>query len=328
MMDEHGDAASWRFSSDEFAEERRLSLFRERFEGVLPFEIEAVEGARFFNDVTVVATPGLAIASGVSQGAMFRRTAPLTRQSDDLTLCITSKGRSRAFQRGAEMALGEGDAFLSAADVVSDSGSLDTSDCLSLRLPRAVLAASGIDLATAFARPIRRGSEGLALLTGYLGLTSDALRHGSPALRGLVVSHIHDLVALVLGAGGEPGWRARGRGLTAARLAAIKHDIAQHLSEHGLCADDVARRQGISPSYVRKLLVADGVTFSGFVLERRVGRAHAMLANPRLSNLSVSEVAYEVGFGDLSYFNRSFRRTYGVRPSDVRAATMSGLANR
>jgi AraC-like DNA-binding protein len=31
-------------------------------------------------------------------------------------------------------------------------------------------------------------------------------------------------------------------------------------------------------------------------------------------------VDYECGFGDLSYFNRAFRRRYGATPTDVRAA--------
>lgn len=35
--------------------------------------------------------------------------------------------------------------------------------------------------------------------------------------------------------------------------------------------------------------------------------------------LSISSVAFEVGFGDLSYFNRSFRKRFGRSPSQVRA---------
>jgi AraC-like DNA-binding protein len=34
----------------------------------------------------------------------------------------------------------------------------------------------------------------------------------------------------------------------------------------------------------------------------------------------VSDIAFAVGFGDLSYFNRSFRRCFGCMPSDARAA--------
>jgi AraC-like DNA-binding protein len=36
----------------------------------------------------------------------------------------------------------------------------------------------------------------------------------------------------------------------------------------------------------------------------------------------VSSIAYDVGFGDLSYFNRCFRRTYNATPSDVRSGEM------
>lgn len=32
----------------------------------------------------------------------------------------------------------------------------------------------------------------------------------------------------------------------------------------------------------------------------------------------ISVTAYEVGFGDISYFNRAFRKRYGVAPSDIR----------
>jgi len=57
---------------------------------------------------------------------------------------------------------------------------------------------------------------------------------------------------------------------------------------------------------------------SRFVLERRLARAHRMLTDLRLAQRSISSVAFEVGFGDLSYFNRAFRRCYGATPSEVR----------
>jgi AraC-like DNA-binding protein len=44
-----------------------------------------------------------------------------------------------------------------------------------------------------------------------------------------------------------------------------------------------------------------------------------MLSNPLLAERTISTIAYETGFGDLSHFNRAFRRRYGETPSDVRA---------
>jgi AraC-like DNA-binding protein len=45
-----------------------------------------------------------------------------------------------------------------------------------------------------------------------------------------------------------------------------------------------------------------------------------MLSDPRIADLTISAIAFGVGFGDLSYFNRTFRRRFGASPSDVRCA--------
>ena len=58
--------------------------------------------------------------------------------------------------------------------------------------------------------------------------------------------------------------------------------------------------------------------FTDLVLDERLARAHRMLSDSRTSELFISAIAYEAGFGDLSYFNRTFRRRYGASPSEVR----------
>jgi AraC-like DNA-binding protein len=45
-----------------------------------------------------------------------------------------------------------------------------------------------------------------------------------------------------------------------------------------------------------------------------------MLYEPHTVQRRVSAIAYDVGFGDLSYFNRCFRRLYGATPLDIREA--------
>jgi AraC-like DNA-binding protein len=36
--------------------------------------------------------------------------------------------------------------------------------------------------------------------------------------------------------------------------------------------------------------------------------------------VKIATIALDAGFGDLSYFNRTFRRRFGVAPSELRAA--------
>jgi AraC-like DNA-binding protein len=45
-----------------------------------------------------------------------------------------------------------------------------------------------------------------------------------------------------------------------------------------------------------------------------------MLADPRHADRAISTIVYDAGFGDLSTFNREFRRRFGATPSDVRVA--------
>jgi AraC-like DNA-binding protein len=40
----------------------------------------------------------------------------------------------------------------------------------------------------------------------------------------------------------------------------------------------------------------------------------------RYLHLNIAQIIHESGFGDISYFNRAFRRRYNATPSDIRAA--------
>jgi AraC-like DNA-binding protein len=75
-------------------------------------------------------------------------------------------------------------------------------------------------------------------------------------------------------------------------------------------------------------LAEAGTTFTDFVLGERLDRVHRMLVNPVYRNRGISAIAYDAGFGDVSYFNRTFRRRYGATPSDVREAAQGPTSPR
>jgi AraC-like DNA-binding protein len=52
-----------------------------------------------------------------------------------------------------------------------------------------------------------------------------------------------------------------------------------------------------------------------------------MLTNGRWAGVGIAAIAYDAGFGDLSYFNRAFKRHYGATPSEVRDAIEAGASN-
>ncbi len=172
-------------------------------------------------------------------------------------------------------------------------------------------------------RVIPHSNEALRLLTGYLKMLHEGLSLATPELRDRVATHVHDLVAMAIGTTTDGAALAEERGVRAARLAAIKADIRTHLDRRDLSVVAVAARQHVTPRYVQLLFEGEGTTFSQFVLEQRLARAHQLLTSPRHAGWTVSAVALASGFGDLSHFNRSFRRRYGATPSDVRCAGRS-----
>jgi AraC-like DNA-binding protein len=167
--------------------------------------------------------------------------------------------------------------------------------------------------------PLPSNTATLRLLTHYLAEVSNGYTLAAPELRRSVVTHVHDLVALVAGATRDGMALAQARGLRAAQLTAIKAYITGDLGRLDLTVESVAAHHHITPRQVQRLFETGGTTFSKFVLSQRLAWAHRLLSDPRSAGQAISSIAYTVGFGDLSYFNRAFRLRYSATPSDVRA---------
>jgi AraC-like DNA-binding protein len=169
-----------------------------------------------------------------------------------------------------------------------------------------------------FARAIPKRAEALRLLCDYIGRLH-ALQLASPELLQVAVTHVYDLAALAIGATRDATEMAKNRGLCAARMGAIKADIRANLVREALSINEIASRQRVTPRYIQLLFEGEGTTFTEFVLNERLMRAHRLLTDLRFADRLISTIAFDVGFGDLSYFNNSFRRRFGATPSDVRA---------
>jgi hypothetical protein len=90
------------------------------------------------------------------------------------------------------------------------------------------------DVAAVVARRIPCTTEALRLLAGYLDGLRDGEALATPELQNLVVTHVHDLLGLALGATRDAAQAAIGRGMRAARLQAVKADILANLGRADL----------------------------------------------------------------------------------------------
>ncbi|MHC2437859.1 AraC family transcriptional regulator [Bradyrhizobium sp. USDA 4451] len=320
------DVAVSRFSLEDFAEQDRMAAWRDLYGRlVLKADLAPLPDHSLHADVTVRTLPGLSITSASMSAFRYERGAEQLADGNDGLVLVMGSHDATMVQRGREVAWSAGDGLLlSSADPVAMVCPAPA-NILCLHVPRPALAPLVSSLDSAVMQPIARSTEALKLLVSYVGALQEDYALATPQLRHHVASHVHDLIAVALGATRDAAALAHGRGVRAARLRAIKADIIDHLDHGNLTVAAVARRQAVTPRQVQRLFEGDGTTFSQFVLGRRLARAHRLLVNPRYADRPVSAVAFEVGFGDVSYFNRSFRRQYGASPSDVRESARTGL---
>lgn len=93
--------------------------------------------------------------------------------------------------------------------------------------------------------------------------------------------------------------------------------VEKRFSRPELDIDEVAVQMRISPRTLQELFRAQGTTFTQHVLEQRLLAAERLLLTEPCWR--ISEVAYAVGFSDLSYFCRAFRTRFGMAPKQWRA---------
>jgi len=196
-----------------------------------------------------------------------------------------------------------------------------SSRCVAFGMPRTALAPRVPDLGALFARRIPAACPALQLLLRYLELGQDHRIAADPDLQAAFSQHVYDLLALTLAAtrnAAEPGER---HGLTAIRLRQMQDDIRRSCRQPDLSIHAVAARQSVSARYAQRMFEAIGSTFTEYLTEQRLLAAHQTLRHSRAVRVSVSSIAYDCGFSDISHFNRLFRQRFGCTPTDVRKAT-------
>jgi AraC-like DNA-binding protein len=257
--------------------------------------------------------------SSVTGGFSVQRTPDLLC-NDDVVLHIQETGRRTVSELDREVIVDGGGALLSSNSDVSTVVLPAPGRFVTIGLPRRLMLALAPGLEDAFMRPLPPNSSILRLLLGYADALEDEETQRTPALQHAVATHIHDLCALAIGATRDAAEIAEGRGVRAARLRGIKADVVRNLRGGDVSVTALATRHRISARYIQRLFECEGTTLSQFVRDQRLVQVHRMLADPLHVHRAISTIAYDVGFRDLSTFNREFRRRFGATPSDVRAA--------
>jgi AraC family transcriptional activator of pobA len=178
------------------------------------------------------------------------------------------------------------------------------------------------DLGTLFRRAhavMLRPEDGEAAGQG-IGHMARELGWAGPGQRAAVEAALLSVMVLALRHGALAQQSHGGSARQAALVARLRERIEQRFRQREPVTDH-ARALGVSLTALRQACaLAAGTSPAAMLDERAVLEARRLLL---YSNLSVSEVAYAVGFEDPAYFSRFFARHAGQPPREYRAAKES-----
>jgi AraC-like DNA-binding protein len=283
----------------------------------LHLDFAPLEDASFRALVTPIFKELPIVRTELSPGVVFR-DKDLVRDGDNNLGFLISQSRDLDnTHQGHEVRLGLGDATMMQANEPGRVGSSESFGFFEVMIPPAEWDARGARPVDALMQRFWGKSDAMQLLRGYIRSLEKMGLGASFDGPEIVRRHIIDLVVLAA-TPHRPVGESSASAVVAARLAAAFDRITSSFQNPELSLATVASDLRISQRYLQRLLETSGTSFTACVNELRLQRAFALLTEARDGERRISDIALQVGFSDISHFNRLFRSRFGDTPRGVR----------
>jgi AraC-like DNA-binding protein len=281
-------------------------------QALVPLECDAPDRAGFAGTIRHRRIGSLSVADVQASAMRANRTrANIARApSDDMIIAIHVAGACQVGQGSSVVMMTEN---VGAAVATSSSYYFEFPGGFHqvvLKLPRRLFGARGIDggevvsLSPRASKLIRR----LALAT--LDELDELSREEEDGIERAFVDLVQSSVSLGI---------ARDAVDHAPRLSGAVEFIRSHLADNTLRPSLIAAHVSLSPRSLARLFAEQGTTIERTIWRERLSAARRDLSDPARANLSITEIAFDCGFNDLSHFTRRFSKAYGLTPRDYRA---------
>lgn len=309
----------FKFSTDDLPPDARLETFRDTLvRRMFNLELEpAQRHVPYSGSVELHLGNPVIYGRVAGDDATFSRDARRAQRNEGgVWALLTRSGRMHVAQNGAEHVLLPGDGVIFDATHPHSGRCIGASDTWIVQVPESVLALrDGARTATLLPQRGEASKLMMTVLEAQHRLGS-AVSEAAQAATG---RYLTDLLAQALvPASGLARAQTLG-GAKAARLQAILDDIQTWCLDPELRATTTAMRLALTPRYVHLLLEETGRSFSEHLCQHRLRHASRLLADAAPGARNISDIAFNCGFSDISYFNRMFRRRFGCSPTEWRS---------
>ena len=311
----------FRFSTRDLPGKAKFEIWCDLWKALGEGEVAAVDRARLEGDVEFWgAGPANIGWISVNQRTNYIRSARLAScGSDEFVVNITDRSLVGHSPAAGTVLLEDGGGLVFDHARALTLGVPDRPVCV-VRIDRRAL----LSLLPRNFEPTMQGFgpnlPALTFIKNIVPLVKSKTEPTTPERRSAIGQQIAVLVALMLNPSRDGLALIESRGLKAARLGAVLKAVEQRFADRCFSVDTVAKELGISTRQVHRLLEETTKTFYEHLLERRLLHAYELLSNPLFAGATVSNIAAQAGFPNVTHFNRLFRARFGDTPTGVRAS--------
>lgn len=199
----------------------------------------------------------------------------------------------------------------------------DTLDALWLRIPAKLLRSHAICVDDAVGRPLDMNS-GLGhvakkMMYGVVSEGLDLPDRSGRVLSQSLLSFLGEIISSSVT--DEVTVATRGRRKILERAQAF---IEEHIHDDELNPALIARGIGISSRYLSEIFAAEGTSPMRWVRKRRLEMCRMELERQNGGQQLVCEIAYSMGFTNVSSFNRAFKAHFGHAPRALLSQKATG----
>jgi AraC-like DNA-binding protein len=309
-----------RYTTDHAAPAARKRVWSEAVARTyFPLDIAFRSAPDFSGALDVWSLGQVSLSRNASDGMQYRRRERDLVQEREESYLITVPERSdiRFVQDGKDVSCHPGAFLVERSHLPYEFSYAETNALWVLKVPSAVLRAR-VGEPERLATLRFDSSRGIgALFVDMIRLSAVRLDELDEAGRELVGRQLVDLLALAIEAD-DRILAGTASSVRDAHLRRVEQFIRTHLADLHLGPQVIAEGCGVSVRYLHQLFESQERTVCGWIRHQRLLMCDEALRNVA-DRRSITEIAYQWGFGDQAQFSRSYRAHFDRTPSDTRA---------
>lgn len=239
--------------------------------------------------------------------------------------CLPLQGGLNIWHRGRFCDLASGSLGFVATNEEYVIQMSDDLDALWLRIPAQMFRSHVISADELLNRPfdISRGVglAALGLMQASVREDNEVTRRGANLIAHSLLGFIGELTNSNPDGATAPSTQHRKK-----ILARARDFIEQHLNDDELSPRDIAHGIGVSIRYLSEVFAAEGTSVMRWVQRRRLELCRIELERQGNSSQLICEIAYSMGFINISSFNRAFKAHFGRSPRSLMQAKLASLS--